>query len=43
MIRLFQYEGYEVKVSPEALLLAPFKAIYKRDKHKDKTLARMFL
>ena len=43
MIRLFQYEGYEVKVSPEALLLAPFKAIYKRDKHKDKTLAKQEL
>ena len=43
MIRLFQYEGYEVKVSPEALLLAPFKAIYKRDKHKDKTMAKQEL
>ena len=43
MIRLFQYEGYEVKVSPEALLLAPFKAIYKRDKNRDKSLAKQEL
>lgn len=43
MIKLFEYEGYEVKVSPEALLLAPFKAIYKRDKHKDKSMAKQEL
>ena len=39
MIRLFRYEGYTVSVDPEALLLAPFKAIYDRDKRKDKSIA----
>lgn len=39
MIRLFRYEGYEVSVEPEALLLAPFKTLYDRDKRKDKSLA----
>ena len=39
MIRLFKYEGYEVSVEPEALLLAPFKTLYERDKRKDKSLA----
>lgn len=39
MIRLFHYEGYTVSVDPEALLLAPFKAIYDRDKRKDKSMA----
>lgn len=43
MIRLFKYEGYEVKVDPEALMLAPFKAIYDRDKSKDKSLAKQEL
>lgn len=38
MIRLFRYEGYTVSVDPEALLLAPFKAIYDRDKRKDKSM-----
>lgn len=39
MIKLFKYEGYTVKVEPEALLLAPFKAIWDRDKTKDKRVA----
>lgn len=39
MIRLFRYEGYTVSVDPEALLLAPLKAIYDRDKRKDKSMA----
>ena len=43
MIRLFKYESYEVTVEPEALMLAPFKAIYDRDKHKDKSLAKQEL
>ena len=43
MIRLFQYEGYEVKVSPEVLTLAPFKKIWQRDKSKDKHTALMEL
>lgn len=43
MIRLFKYEAFEVSVEPEALMLAPFKAIYSRDKHKDKSLAKQEL
>lgn len=39
MIKLFKYEGYTVTVEPEALMLAPFKAIWKRDKSKDKSRA----
>ena len=39
MIRLFKYEGYNVIVEPEALMLAPFKAIWDRDKSKDKHVA----
>ena len=36
MIKLFTYEGYTVRVEPEALMLAPFKAIWDRDKSKGK-------
>lgn len=43
MIRLFHYEGYEVEIEPEATMLAPFKAIYDRDKHKDKSMAKQEL
>lgn len=43
MIRLFHYEGYEVGIEPEAIMLAPFKAIYDRDKHKDKSIAKQEL
>lgn len=43
MIRLFHYEGYEVEIEPEALMLAPFKAIYDRDKSKDKSMAKQEL
>ena len=39
MIRLFKYEGYTVTVEPEALMLAPFKAIWDRDKDKNKSMA----
>jgi hypothetical protein len=39
VIRLFHYEGYTVSIEPEALMLAPFKAIYDRDKNKDKRVA----
>lgn len=39
MIRLFKYEGYNVTVEPEALMLAPFKAIWERDKNEDKHIA----
>lgn len=43
MIRLFKYEGYEVIVEPEALMLAPFRELYDRDKHKDKSMAKQEL
>jgi hypothetical protein len=43
MIRLFKYEGYEVVIEPEAIMLAPFKAIYDRDKRKDKAIAKQEL
>lgn len=43
MIRLFHYEGYEVEIEPEALMMAPFKAIYDRDKSKDKSMAKQEL
>lgn len=39
MIRLFKYEGYQVEVEPEALMLTPFKVIFNRDKRKDKSMA----
>lgn len=39
MIKLFKYEGYQVIVEPEALMLKPFKAIYNRDRSKNKNTA----
>ena len=39
MIKLFKYEGYTVTIEPEALMLAPFKALWKRDKSRDKSRA----
>lgn len=38
-MKLFKYEGYEVKVAPEALTLKPFKKIWDRDKSKNKERA----
>lgn len=38
-MRLFKYEGYEVRVAPEALTLKPFKKIWERDKSKSKDKA----
>jgi hypothetical protein len=40
-MRLFVYEGYKVKVSPEALTLKPFKKLWERDKSKDKSKVQM--
>ena len=40
-MKLFKYEGYDVKVAPEALLLKPFKKIWDRDKSKTKEKAVM--
>lgn len=39
MIKLFKYEGYQVVVEPEALMLKPFKVIYNRDRSKNKNIA----
>lgn len=38
-MKLFRYEGFKVVVSPEALVLKPFKRIWDRDKSKDKARA----
>lgn len=38
-MRLFKYEGYEVRVAPEALTLKPFKKLWDRDKSKTKDTA----
>lgn len=43
MIKLFEYDNYEVTIEPEAIMLAPFKVIYDRDKRKDKSLAKQEL
>ena len=42
-MKLFKYEGYEVRVAPEALTLKPFKKIWDRDKSKTKERAIMEL
>lgn len=38
-MKLFKYEGYEVRVAPEALTLKPFKKLWDRDKSKTKEKA----
>lgn len=42
-MKLFKFEGYKLTVSEEALLLTPFKAIWKRDKSVNKSKAMMEL
>ena len=42
-MKLFKYEGYEVRVAPEALSLKPFKKLWDRDKTKSKDNANMEL
>ena len=42
-MKLFKYEGYEVRVAPEALLLLPFKKLWNRDKSKNKERAMLEL
>ena len=42
-MKLFKYEGYEVRVAPEALTLKPFKKLWNRDKSKDKEKAMIEL
>ena len=43
MVRLFKFEAYEVTIEPEAIMLVPFKTLYDRDKHKDKSMAKQEL
>jgi hypothetical protein len=38
-MKLFKYEGYKVTIAEEALLLKPFKDIWKRDKSQNKEKA----
>lgn len=38
-MKLFKYEGYQLTISEEAMLLKPFKVIWKRDKTRDKNVA----
>lgn len=42
-MKLFRYEGYQLVISEEAMLLKPFKALWKRDKTRDKSMAQMEL
>lgn len=42
-MKLFKYEGYKITISEEAILLRPFKAIWKRDKSQNKEKALMEL
>lgn len=35
-MKLFTFENYKVNVEPEALMLKPFKAVWDKDKSKDK-------
>ena len=43
MLKLFKYEAWQVEVEPEAIMLAPFKVLWDRDKSKDKSMARQEL
>lgn len=38
-MKLFKYEGYNISISEEAMLLKPFNALWKRDKSKGKQMA----
>lgn len=38
-MKLFKYQGYNLTVSEEAMMLKPFKDIWKRDKSKNKDRA----
>lgn len=42
-MKLFKFENYKLEISPEALLLIPFKKIWERDKTEDKSKAMMEL
>ena len=38
-MKLIKYEGYNITIAPEALLLKPFAALWKRDRSKSKQRA----
>lgn len=38
-MKLFKYEGYQLTISEEAMLLKPFKTLWKRDRTRDKEVA----
>lgn len=42
-MKLFKYEGYNLTISEEAMLLKPFKNLWKRDKARNKENAQMEL
>lgn len=42
-MKLFKYEGFNLTISEEAMLLTPFKVLWKRDKSKTKDTALMEL
>lgn len=42
-MKLFKYEGYQLTIAEEAMLLKPFKAIWKRDKTRNKEIAQQEL
>ena len=42
-MKLFKYSGYNLTISEEALMLKPFKDLWKRDKSKNKEQAMMEL
>lgn len=42
-MKLFKFESYNLTISEEAYLLKPFKAIWKRDKNRDKEVAKQEL
>lgn len=39
-MKLFRYEGYDIVISEEAMLLTPFRNIWQRDKSRDKLRAK---
>ena len=38
-MKLFKYQGYNLTISEEAMMLKPFKDLWKRDKSKNKEQA----
>ena len=42
-MKLFKYEGYNLTISEEAMLLKPFKTLWKRDRSRNKENALMEL